>query len=98
MLPQRSLLEYISENVSTGGAKPDQHDEPEQQGEDEEMEGMQTTPAVPSETEQEEALKRLHTLLVETTIQEGHLVCGNCEFEYPVKEGVGNFLLPGHLV
>jgi multifunctional methyltransferase subunit TRM112 len=99
MLPQRSLLEYISEDVSTGGVKAGQHDddEPEQQGENEEMEGMQTKSA-PSETEQEEGLKRLHTLLVETTIQEGHLVCGNCEFEYPVKEGVGNFLLPGHLV
>jgi multifunctional methyltransferase subunit TRM112 len=101
MLPQRSLLEFIREDVSTGGVKrgqQDSDDEPEQHGEDEEMEGTQTKAESPSEIEQEEALKRLHTLLVETTIQEGHLVCGNCGFEYPVKEGVGNFLLPGHLV
>ena len=50
------------------------------------------------EGKEEEVLKRLHTLLLETSIQEGHLVCGHCGFEYPVKEGVGNFLLPSHLV
>lgn len=46
----------------------------------------------------EEVLKKLHTLLMETGVVEGKLVCGNCEFEYPIKEGVGNFLLPPHLV
>lgn len=46
----------------------------------------------------EEVLKKLHTLLMETGVTEGKLVCGNCEFEYPIKEGVGNFLLPPHLV
>lgn len=54
-----------------------------------------------SETEggySEETLQKLHTLLLETGIKEGKLVCGNCGFEYPVKEGVGNFLLPSHLV
>jgi multifunctional methyltransferase subunit TRM112 len=43
-------------------------------------------------------LKSLHRLLLETSIQDGKMVCGNCGFEYPVKEGVGNFLLPSHLV
>ena len=43
-------------------------------------------------------LKGLHRLLLETSIQDGKMVCGNCGFEYPVKEGVGNFLLPSHLV
>lgn len=40
----------------------------------------------------------LHRVLLETCIQEGKLVCGNCGHEYAVKEGVANFLLPGHLV
>ena len=40
----------------------------------------------------------LHRILLETTIREGKLVCGNCGHEYAVKEGVANFLLPGHLV
>ncbi|EXJ76097.1 uncharacterized protein A1O5_00605 [Cladophialophora psammophila CBS 110553] len=46
----------------------------------------------------EDVLKNLHTLLLETGVSEGKLVCGNCGFEYPIKEGVGNFLLPAHLV
>ncbi|KIX96072.1 uncharacterized protein Z520_08327 [Fonsecaea multimorphosa CBS 102226] len=46
----------------------------------------------------EDVLKKLHTLLLETGVSEGKLVCGNCGFEYPIKEGVGNFLLPAHLV
>ncbi|KAK5076177.1 hypothetical protein LTR64_006345 [Lithohypha guttulata] len=46
----------------------------------------------------EEVLKKLHTFLVDTGVIEGKLVCGNCGFEYPIKEGVGNFLLPPHLV
>lgn len=46
----------------------------------------------------EEVLRKLHTLLMETAVMEGKLVCGNCGFEYPIKEGVGNFLLPPHLV
>lgn len=45
-----------------------------------------------------ETLKRLHTFLIDTCVMEGKLVCGNCQFEYPIKEGVGNFLLPPHLV
>lgn len=40
----------------------------------------------------------LHRLLMETCIQEGKLVCGNCGHEYAVKEGIANFLLPSHLV
>ena len=46
----------------------------------------------------DETLKTLHKLLLETMVQEGKLVCRNCGFEYPIKEGVGNFLLPSHLV
>ena len=46
----------------------------------------------------DEMLRSLHTLLLETSVTEGKLVCGNCGFEYPIKEGVANFLLPAHLV
>ncbi|ETI28978.1 hypothetical protein G647_01430 [Cladophialophora carrionii CBS 160.54] len=46
----------------------------------------------------EEVLRKLHALLLETGVVEGKLVCGNCGFEYPIKEGVANFLLPAHLV
>ena len=42
--------------------------------------------------------KDLHRLLLETTIQEGKLVCGNCGHEYAIKEGIANFLLPAHMV
>lgn len=48
--------------------------------------------------EPNQLLKDLHTLLVETTIASGKLVCANCGHEYAVKEGIANFLLPSHLV
>jgi len=47
---------------------------------------------------EEEDLKKLHTLLLETQIVSGKLVCGNCGHEYAVREGIANFLLPAHLV
>jgi multifunctional methyltransferase subunit TRM112 len=43
-------------------------------------------------------MQELHTLLLETQISEGSLVCANCSHEYRVKEGIANFLLPNHLV
>ncbi|KAK4157208.1 cyclophilin-like domain-containing protein [Chaetomidium leptoderma] len=46
----------------------------------------------------EKTLKDLHTLLMETQINEGKLVCGHCGHEYAVREGIANFLLPSHLV
>jgi multifunctional methyltransferase subunit TRM112 len=53
---------------------------------------------VTDEETKEQVLKKLHGLLLETSVLEGKLVCGNCGFEYPIKDGVGNFLLPAHLV
>jgi multifunctional methyltransferase subunit TRM112 len=50
-----------------------------------------------SEIETSKLLKQLHALLIETDIQEGKLVCGNCGHAYVVKAGIANFLLPGHL-
>ena len=45
----------------------------------------------------EKLLRDLHTLLLETQVMEGKLVCGNCGHEYAIKEGIANFLLPNHL-
>ncbi|SGZ47585.1 CIC11C00000005675 [Sungouiella intermedia] len=42
-------------------------------------------------------LKDLHTLLVETQIVEGKMICRNCEHVYYVKNSIPNFLLPPHL-
>lgn len=42
-------------------------------------------------------MRRLHTLLLETQVMEGKMVCGNCGHEYKIKEGIANFLLPNHL-
>ncbi|KAJ5860610.1 AdoMet-dependent tRNA methyltransferase complex subunit, partial [Penicillium soppii] len=47
--------------------------------------------------ENEQTLKDLHRLLLETHVSEGKLVCGNCSHEYMIKEGIANFLLPSHL-
>lgn len=47
---------------------------------------------------QEEVLKQLHRVLLETQIETGILVCGNCGHEYKIMEGIANFLLPPHLV
>lgn len=46
----------------------------------------------------DETLRKVHELLMETQITSGKLVCGNCGHEYAVREGIPNFLLPGHLV
>ncbi|ODV89692.1 hypothetical protein CANCADRAFT_141963 [Tortispora caseinolytica NRRL Y-17796] len=43
-------------------------------------------------------LKELHSILIETTIQEGELVCPRCSHIYHVKDGIASFLLPPHLV
>lgn len=45
----------------------------------------------------EQTMKDLHRLLLETQVMEGKLVCGNCGHQYTVKEGIANFLLPSHL-
>ncbi|KAJ9613782.1 uncharacterized protein PV06_06265 [Exophiala oligosperma] len=58
----------------------------------------QTTTDEKEDAVDDTVLKNLHSLLLETGVVEGKLVCANCGFEYPIKEGVGNFLLPAHLV
>lgn len=62
-------------------------------------------PALPSQPPTAEALKAdekmlkdLHNLLIQTQINQGKLVCSNCNHEYAIREGIANFLLPSHLV
>ncbi|CAG8141048.1 unnamed protein product [Penicillium olsonii] len=47
--------------------------------------------------ENEQTLRDLHRMLLETHVSEGKLVCGNCNHAYTIKEGIANFLLPSHL-
>jgi multifunctional methyltransferase subunit TRM112 len=47
--------------------------------------------------ENEQTLRDLHRLLLETQVTEGKLTCGNCGHSYMIKEGIANFLLPSHL-
>lgn len=90
-MPSREVLEKIQDS----GPRMSESEDGEKHAEDADMKDDTGTK---SEEQAEEVLKKLHTLLIETSVQEGKLVCGNCGFEYPIKEGVGNFLLPGHLV
>lgn len=62
-------------------------------------------PELPEQAPTAEALQAddkvaadLHKLLMETHLIEGKLACGNCGHEYPIREGIANFLLPSHLV
>ncbi|KAL8652725.1 MAG: hypothetical protein Q9226_004143 [Calogaya cf. arnoldii] len=58
-----------------------------------------TKPEGSADTEEEHKVMRdLHTLLMETEVIEGKMVCRNCGHEYKIKEGIANFLLPNHLV
>ncbi|KAF8543575.1 adoMet-dependent tRNA methyltransferase complex subunit Trm112 [Trichophaea hybrida] len=61
--------------------------------------GFTTLPPQKPEADQldEKMVKDLHTLLVETQVMEGKLVCGNCGHEYNIHQGIANFLLPNHL-
>ncbi|KAL8713475.1 MAG: hypothetical protein Q9220_002337 [cf. Caloplaca sp. 1 TL-2023] len=49
------------------------------------------------EEKEQQVMRDLHRLLLETEVMEGKLVCGNCGHEYKIKEGIANFLLPNHL-
>ncbi|KAH8147423.1 uncharacterized protein LAJ45_08579 [Morchella importuna] len=65
--------------------------------------GFTTLPAQKPEATEEapldpQVLKDLHTLLLETQVTEGKLVCANCKHVYNIHQGIANFLLPNHLV
>ena len=63
-----------------------------------EVETEATSGTVVNKVEGDKLLRELHTLLLETQVMEGKMVCGNCGHEYKIKEGIANFLLPNHLV
>ncbi|GES72597.1 Trm112p-domain-containing protein [Rhizophagus clarus] len=41
----------------------------------------------------EEFLKMLHRVLLETHIKQGQMICPNCKHIYPIKDGIPNMLL-----
>ncbi|GMG51254.1 unnamed protein product [Ambrosiozyma monospora] len=45
----------------------------------------------------EQVLKDLHSLLLETQIINGKMICENCHHIYYIKDSIANFLLPPHL-
>lgn len=92
LVPSRETVESLTESENGGEMNEEDKNGMDVTGEDEKKKKEH------KEQMEEEVLKKLHTLLLETAVVEGKLVCGNCGFEYPIKEGVGNFLLPAHLV
>jgi multifunctional methyltransferase subunit TRM112 len=65
--------------------------------------GNTTLPAMKPENldpimeDDQQILKDLHSLLIETQITEGKMVCNNCGHIYYIKNSIPNFLLPPHL-
>ncbi|KAF8473361.1 hypothetical protein BDZ91DRAFT_714502 [Kalaharituber pfeilii] len=47
---------------------------------------------------EEEILRGVWEVLVQTQVVSGKLVCGSCGYEFGIQAGIANFLLPGHLV
>ncbi|PRT52789.1 hypothetical protein B9G98_00409 [Wickerhamiella sorbophila] len=47
--------------------------------------------------ENEQLLRDLHSLLLETQIEQGVMTCKNCGHLYHIKNFIPNFLLPPHL-
>ena len=99
-MPERNPLEELAEdredkgNARGAGAE---EMELEQQQQEDDGAGIEVK-GKGKEDIPESTLQKLHNLLLETAVTDGKLVCGNCGFEYPIKDGVGNFLLPAHLV
>jgi len=86
-MPERGELVLPKSEGKQGDGGAGAGGEEEEDGEDDGGEGEAT-----------ELAKDLHKLLMETTIQDGKLVCAACGHEYAVKEGIANFLLPSHMV
>ncbi|KAI9031731.1 hypothetical protein CLU79DRAFT_729817 [Phycomyces nitens] len=60
--------------------------------------GIPNLPAqVPEDAEQNEAfLQGLHSVLLETHIQQGRMICPGCGHVFNIKEGIPNMLLAEH--
>ncbi|KAK9460709.1 uncharacterized protein V1516DRAFT_696385 [Lipomyces oligophaga] len=52
----------------------------------------------PNAPENDQILRDLHTLLLETQIMQGSMRCNSCGHIYFIRDSIPNFLLPGHLV
>ncbi|KAJ3330597.1 hypothetical protein HDU76_005287 [Blyttiomyces sp. JEL0837] len=55
--------------------------------------GVDQLPEVPPESIDEEFLRRLHRVLMETMVKEGRMVCNGCGHIYPIHDGIPNMLL-----
>ncbi|CAO3590094.1 unnamed protein product [Absidia cylindrospora] len=60
--------------------------------------GINNVPAqIPEDAaENEEFLKAVHNLILETHVQQGKMVCNNCQHVYNIKDGIPNMLLAEH--
>ncbi|KAJ2720354.1 hypothetical protein GGI07_004650 [Coemansia sp. Benny D115] len=59
--------------------------------------GLSLPAAIPSNPEQdEEFLQALHTVILETHVKEGSMVCNGCAHEYKITNGIPNMLLAEH--
>ncbi|GAA5814609.1 hypothetical protein MFLAVUS_008108 [Mucor flavus] len=60
--------------------------------------GINTLPAqLPEDAEEnEEFLKLVHNVLLETHVQQGQMVCPNCAHVYKIRDGIPNMLLAEH--
>ncbi|KAH7339892.1 trm112 [Rhizoctonia solani] len=59
---------------------------------DESLPEMQPAPG----TEDEEFLQKLHHVLLEIHVEEGQMICPNCEHAYMIMQGIPNMLLAEH--
>ncbi|KAG8680559.1 hypothetical protein FRC08_016206 [Ceratobasidium sp. 394] len=47
-------------------------------------------------TEEDEFLRKLHHVLLEIHVEEGAMICPNCQHSYMIMQGIPNMLLAEH--
>ncbi|KZT65720.1 Trm112p-domain-containing protein [Daedalea quercina L-15889] len=58
--------------------------------------GDTSLPAEPPEMLDVEFLQKLHHVLLEVHVEEGAMICPNCNHVYPISNGIPNMLLAEH--
>ncbi|PFH48534.1 hypothetical protein AMATHDRAFT_149746 [Amanita thiersii Skay4041] len=58
--------------------------------------GDTSLPLEPPEMLDDEFLKNLHHVLLEVHVEEGAMICPNCNHRYPISNGIPNMLLAEH--
>ncbi|KAI0791306.1 hypothetical protein C8Q75DRAFT_792535 [Abortiporus biennis] len=58
--------------------------------------GDTSLPSEQPEMIDDEFLKNLHHVLLEIHIEEGAMICPNCQHVYPISNGIPNMLLAEH--